>query len=443
MWDTPCTWDDTGTWEVRLRLVREGDASVLSGSLDREGGHMDISEPDLLLAVGILFARNRAARFRFAGDFSWISFLRQYGPLRIPRADEGGFMSALYRLPGEIAIELPEDLRPREVRVKPRPRIQFFTSKDRRYRGSRELLLATCSFVYEGAVVSASDKCPRFYEERERLLVIRDVAAEDQALHLLSELGLRWIPAYDRPRNAEYELYESRFPSVAAELVARDWHVEAEEGTYRKPGTVRISVASGIDWFDMQGGVDYGGEIVPFPRLLQAIRSGQRVVRLGDGSFGLLPEEWLRRNGLALGAGEIQGDALRYRPGQAMLFDALLAAEGAATFDEGFKKLRDRIRSFERVEPQDPPAGSDSCGSTASADAWRTTWVWGKRSSSWPISRHAGPGRVEHPLSSSPAPSSLTGRRRRSASPRTCVSSSMSAAEGPPGRRGSTGPISC
>jgi SNF2 family DNA or RNA helicase len=40
-----------------------------------------------------------------------------------------------------------------------------------------------------------------------------------------------------------------------------------------------------------------------------------------------------------------------------MLLDALLAEEGAATFDEGFKKLRDRLRSFERVEPRDPPAG--------------------------------------------------------------------------------------
>jgi SNF2 family DNA or RNA helicase len=110
-----------------------------------------------------------------------------------------------------------------------------------------------------------------------------------------------------------------------------------------------------VDWFDLKGGLQFGNEVVPFPALLKAARRGDSHVVLGDGSFGLLPEEWLKRRGIVLGAGEAEGDALRFRPGQAMLLDALLAAEDRAVADPGFERARAEMRKFDVLAPAEPP----------------------------------------------------------------------------------------
>ena len=56
------------------------------------------------------------------------------------------------------------------------------------------------------------------------------------------------------------------------------------------PGEFKLSVKSGIDWFELHGEVDFGGLSAPLPKLLEALRKGERFVALGDGTFGLLPE---------------------------------------------------------------------------------------------------------------------------------------------------------
>ena len=63
-----------------------------------------------------------------------------------------------------------------------------------------------------------------------------------------------------------------------AQVVVAGWLVEAEGKLIRRPGEMRLSVTSGVDWFDLDGQVDYGGMSVGLPALLQALR------RNGDGA---------------------------------------------------------------------------------------------------------------------------------------------------------------
>ena len=94
-----------------------------------------------------------------------------------------------------------------------------------------------------------------------------------------------------------------------------------------------------------------------FPTLLAALRRGEDIVPLGDGTFGLLPEEWLKKYGRLAGLGTPEGDHLRFRRTQVGLLDALLAAQPEARFDERFERARERLRQFEGIAPADPPAG--------------------------------------------------------------------------------------
>ncbi len=56
---------------------------------------------------------------------------------------------------------------------------------------------------------------------------------------------------------------------------------------------IDIKGGSGIDWFDLKIEISYGDQLVPIKALKQAILNKQDFIQLGDGTLGLLPEEWL------------------------------------------------------------------------------------------------------------------------------------------------------
>jgi SNF2 family DNA or RNA helicase len=78
---------------------------------------------------------------------------------------------------------------------------------------------------------------------------------------------------------------------------------------------------------------------------------------LGDGTFGLLPEEWLERFAPLAGLGTKEEDHLRFRRNQASLLDALLAAQPEVRVDEMFQRVRERMRAFTGVKTAAQPAG--------------------------------------------------------------------------------------
>jgi SNF2 family DNA or RNA helicase len=79
-------------------------------------------------------------------------------------------------------------------------------------------------------------------------------------------------------------------------------------------------------------------------------------VELGDGTRGMLPADWLKTYGPIAEMAKAEGDSLRFLPSQAMILDALLAAQPEADLDEHFVKVRQKLRTFEGVKPASEPA---------------------------------------------------------------------------------------
>ncbi len=156
----------------------------------------------------------------------------------------------------------------------------------------------------------------------------------------------------------DVQLSEQVFREAVGPLLAEGWWVEAEGRRVRPGGGVSFSLASGIDWFELRADVDFDGISVELPRLLETVRSGETMIRLDDGSQGMLPEAWLERfSPLARLAHDDADGAVRYKPSQAALLDVLLAAEPAVDVDRAFARLRERLRSFDRIEPAAEPRG--------------------------------------------------------------------------------------
>jgi SNF2 family DNA or RNA helicase len=133
--------------------------------------------------------------------------------------------------------------------------------------------------------------------------------------------------------------------------------VEAEGRRLRKAGAFSLAVRSGTDWFDLEGQFDFEGVTAGLPELLAAVRRGDRLVRLGDSSHGMLPEEWLEKYAPLADLGRAVDGHLRFLPSQTMLLDVLLAAQPDVPVDETFERLRDRLRNFKGVAPVEAPAG--------------------------------------------------------------------------------------
>src|SRR5262249_20710458 len=115
------------------------------------------------------------------------------------------------------------------------------------------------------------------------------------------------------------------------------------------------SVRSGIDWFELDGRVDFDDQQASLPALLAALDRGESFVTLGDGSVGVLPEEWLRRHAALARLGAAAGETIRFTTAQASMLDALLAAQPEASWDETFARVRSQLASFDGVHPADPP----------------------------------------------------------------------------------------
>jgi SNF2 family DNA or RNA helicase len=74
---------------------------------------------------------------------------------------------------------------------------------------------------------------------------------------------------------------------------------------------------------------------------------------LGDGTIGMLPEQWLARVAPVLALGDATDEGVRFRPSQVALIDALLAERDDVDWDEDFARARDAITTFAGVHPED------------------------------------------------------------------------------------------
>jgi superfamily II DNA or RNA helicase len=351
----PLTWDEGEPWRLVLRLQRFEDRKwTLAGFLRRGEEEMDLVAP-FLIAEGLVFTRERVALLEDGAPFEWIAALRRLRQIDAPDGDVGQMLAALLEHPLAARIEVPEELHYEEVQPVPRPCLTFRSTK--RYEWEQERLHAALSFDYDGQRVPVAVSGRGMWDPANRRFVVRDQQAEAAAKAFLYQLGLEDLPADYRGEAASLRLAPKKLPAVAHACLAAGWHVEAEGKIFRRPGAMRVGVSSGVDWFELHGEVDYGGSSAKLPALLAALRRGENMVRLDDGTYGLLPEEWLTRFGPIAGLGTAEADHLRFRRNQAGLLDALLATQPEVDCDATFARVRDELRNFGGISAGEQPEG--------------------------------------------------------------------------------------
>ncbi len=351
----PLAWEEGPPWRFRLDIARD-DAKqqwTLSGQLCREGSeNLPLAAAITIFKQGVVVFEDRVALLETAGTSGMVEALCKTPRVEVPYRDRWELLRRLWQLPTAPEMNLPDELRAEEVEMHPQGRLMI--DKPERYDPYR--LPGRVDFLYGDKAVSAQDNARAIIDEENQRIVLRDRQRERE---LAATLAARNVRAMDGWQTEKYNVWVSstHAPAALEALINEGWVVEAQGYHIRRAGTWKMNVTSGVDWFDLAGTINFDGLEAQLPEILEALRHGQNYVRLSDGSRGLLPQEWLARFASMADLGEAADGVVRFRSSQALLLDALLAAQEQVTVDAPFARLRENLRSFNGIGPASEPRG--------------------------------------------------------------------------------------
>ncbi|MEX2213460.1 MAG: SNF2-related protein [Phycisphaeraceae bacterium] len=397
----PLLWDGDAEKPWVLWMVGRHTDEGMSVKVELRRGEerVAINDPQLILggSDGLVIIDGKASPFDDRDAFRWVTYFREderrmhsNSPLMIPPRDVPKFLQRLYLLPDLPEIDLPTDVALMEQQVSPRPHIDILSPAGSASGLASKQLSGRVWFDYAGHQVQPGEpgrfvaSTGEVVEEPEPAtiaapsavleggrgeadettfgdapipgagLIRRDVRFERAAIESLAVLGFRSNPIAGDPTLV---LQAKLMPSAVLGLMARGWVVRADRHIIRAAATPKLTIRSGVDWFELHGGVqfqtDKGDQFVALPEILAAARSGKNMITLGDGSQGMLPQEWLERHGLLTSLGKVEDDHLVFKNSQAALIDVLLDEQSLTDVDAKFDEARQKLRKFERIEPRD------------------------------------------------------------------------------------------
>ena len=355
----PLKWGGDEAWDLwMIAQLAEDEGLAVTTELRRGEVKLNATDPEVLVGgeQGVVVIDDEAWPLNDHEARAWAEHFRRErwsagdgAPIHVPVDGVSTFLDRLYALPQLPPLDLPPGVGRQQRYVEPVAHLDLGATL-------RNNTPATFWFDYEGRRVTP-DSPGRFIEgdQPSADLLLRDRARERDAQTLLFELGLR--PEPNQGPDA-WTLQPRQVPGVVGTLLGKGWIVQAEERAIRAAAAPRLSITSGIDWFELHGQVEFatdsGTEQVALPDILKAARAGRKMITLSDGSTGLLPEQWLAQHGLLAALGRVEKDHLRFGAAQAALLDVLVNPEELAEVDAKFEELRQRLRAFEKIEPIDP-----------------------------------------------------------------------------------------
>ncbi|HYR88906.1 MAG TPA: SNF2-related protein [Terriglobia bacterium] len=345
-------WDEGSPWRLLLEIRHDAPQNryVLTGTLAREDERIDVSEPLLALPEFVLIG-DRVGTLQADNAHRWMAMLRQNGPVSFPEKQKYDFVSELFNMDSLPDVDLPPELRPEKAKFSSPPVLRVHPP-DRSYGG--DYLECEVLFAYGETVIQDASTGSVLSAEKQKRLLLRDLDSERNELSRLEPLG--FLRAPDRSSRFLWKLLARKLPAAVHALTAAGWRVEAEGKLYRRPTSISVEVKTGIDWFELQGAADFEGKVAKLPYLLKAIRRGETMIQLQDGSIGLLPPEWIERYGLTSAFANTDHDSVRFSRGQAGLLDALLASQPEVRVDVGFRRIREQLQTFDGIAAADPQA---------------------------------------------------------------------------------------
>ncbi len=167
--------------------------------------------------------------------------------------------------------------------------------------------------------------------------------------------------------------YQDYFQLKAAQLLKDNWFIDfytkCKENDIQLFGikdlksvryyparpNVNYSVKSDEDWFDLEMNVHFEHHDVSLSSLRKAIINKDRLIPIGDGLYGLLPEDFVQKFETSLKFGEIEGDKIKLPKTQFNVIYELLNEESDEKLIDELSEKMKLLKGFDAIEAISQP----------------------------------------------------------------------------------------
>ena len=348
---------------IEAALVKSGSEYVLDAGM-RIGKTVYSGSKGNLQIISASPAWARAGRYLAPVENPEALSLLSSLPLHIPEKDLSAFRSQYYREVTERMPVVGEMISSIEVKDAPQPRL-YLTQQGK-------TLAAELRFGYGDYELEANPRAALLHIQDipnswTLLRIYRQMEREQEAIQLLTDVryGLKRAgsgqPASQFLLRARTHPYDFLLQSIPL-LAQAGFSIYGEENldlgkVNRYMPTVSLKISSGLDWFDVDATIHFGDQEVSLSQARRAMRKGENYIKLADGSVGRLPAEWLARYKHLFEMTEETENGLRVSDIHLPLVDTLLADAVESQVVPEFEERRQRLQSFQNIQPQPVPAG--------------------------------------------------------------------------------------
>ena len=220
-------------------------------------------------------------------------------------------------------------------------------------------------YSYKGFDTKASDKETITVPDGDKILIIkRNKEAEEafmnkmENLHSMfirqAETGSLVLKGADVLRNNWFFLFVDAMKDMKVPVFGFEALKNFRFNTAR-PNT-HIHVSSGLDWFDAKVEIEFGEQRVGISDIKKALAGKQSFVQLGDGTLGILPDEWLKKYSLLFKVGDGKSDRLRLSKYHMSVIDELYENRNEEEMSFELDEKYERLREFKNIPEIPAPA---------------------------------------------------------------------------------------
>ncbi|HTN47009.1 MAG TPA: SNF2-related protein [Flavipsychrobacter sp.] len=302
-------------------------------------------EETRLLNSALILHDNQVHAINTLSDIQLLENFLPDGKLVVPSVDWNSFLeNRLMSWSNEVHVDFDKSLMRYEEHVTPRYQIYL--------QELEQMLIFKPSFAYNDVVISWGHFGDVIKAENGRVTIIRRNEESEQKfidflrnMHSDMQYNVKDRSFY---LSANAVLNNNWFYHFSDEM--KEWNVElfGYEGLRNlrissyKPET-RVRVSSGIDWFDADVEIAFGDQTVTIADVKKALAQKANYIRLGDGSIGLLPEDWLKKYALLLKIGEAKNGKLRLKKYHFSALDELLSEVDEEKIQHELEEKKERL----------------------------------------------------------------------------------------------------
>ena len=328
--------------KVKVLLKNKDNDISVEGLLETGSTDIPLKALKFIHLDGIYISENKIGRLD--GPFlDWIDTLIELEDELIPKADADLLVQALFSYDNTPAIELDPKLGWKiESERKPTPK---FIINDENEKGYQTKLYGKVVFEYDDAEVSSLSSQKYATDSNNKTLFERNRREEFELLKVAEKMGMSTVP------QKFVDLYNFRilveyFVSTIKSFIGEGWIVEAHGNKVHTAHDFDFSVSSGVDWFDLEGGVTFdSGQTITLPELMRTIKSGEKLIPLGNGQCGMLPENWLEKYANLVEIGnENDNGSLRFTRTQGIFLNSWFSGTNDLKNDKGFSNFQKTLK---------------------------------------------------------------------------------------------------